>query len=310
MEQNFRRGRTKNVWDYMARANFLLRHTHKVDLAIYHQSYGYFSSYTNDGSNIVKDDNWLNQNGFTYEFLSSKLINHKNCVVQNGVLDWDGASYKALIIDNQEFLDYNTALKLKEFSDNGLPVIFVGKMPTRLAMFSENHKDEDLNALLKSISAIYVTNIRVVPSELAKIGILPDAIPNSSSSMLYPVHLKVGNASFYYVYNGNYICMQNPETFYPSINKERHMHPYSGELKLRGEGEVYELNGFDGTVKKINSVKTGEYVKFNTSLVRDEAKMFAILTPEQAKELGISAEYAKEYELESITTLKNWTLDI
>ncbi len=297
------------VWKYMGRVNFLLRNPHKVDLAFYKQTYLNNWAGKGDGSTQVCDSNWLNQCGFTYEFLSAKLLKHENCKVKNGVLDADGASYKAFIVDNETFMDYDSALEIKEFAEKGLPVFFVGELPSRLAMQSDVHTDAELSALVRSIPHIFVTNLWVIPQKLKEIGILPDMMPDTPAT-LYPVHVKVNASDFYYVYNGNILMPPDERTKYPDLDKERMMLPFDGFLSLSGKGDVYELDAFSGAVKKIPAVQRDGHVEFETHFVRDEAKVFAVLPKEDAEKLGISGEEEKALKQVAEMELSDFTLHI
>lgn len=69
--------------------------------------------------------------GFTYEYLSPANLASGNVTVQEGILDHVGAAYRALIVDQQQFISPEAAAKLVELAEGGLPVIVVGSLPNR-----------------------------------------------------------------------------------------------------------------------------------------------------------------------------------
>ena len=87
----------------------------------------------------------LEQNGYSYDFLSPATINLDNMKVKDGILDKDGSGYKALVFDNQSDISYETANKILEFAKKGLKIIFVGEIPNN-NVFSD---DKDINSIME-----------------------------------------------------------------------------------------------------------------------------------------------------------------
>ena len=302
----------KYILNYLARCNFILRNPHKVDVAVYRHDYSNDCHHkASDGNYIYKDNNALNNAGYTYEFISPELLNHKNATVSNGIFDIDGAGYKAIIINNQEYMEYNTAQKLLQFSNCGLKVIFVGVIPSKTFLKSEQYTDKELKEVISKIDCEIVSQAEDVPEILKKNGILPDVMP-SVECEIRPVHVKIEGGDFYYVYNSHSVSNADLSTFYPKINKEKYMKEYFGDLSLKGEGNVYQIDAFSGEIIKTESVSDcGRVVLKNQKFMRDEAKIFAVLSDEQAKEMGIVCHDEKVIKGEFDTIdLGEWCLEI
>ena len=299
----------KKVMDYMASLQFLLQNTQKVDVAIFSQAFLKNKRDMADGRFCYNDAPVLNRNGYTYEFLSPALLQHENCKAKNGVIDIEGAAYKALIVANEAYMDYASALKIKELADSGVPVVFVGKYPTRCNMKSDEKSDAELWALIESISSEFAANPFIVPQILKSAGILPDVCPKVCAK-LYPVHIKAENCDFYYVYNGNEVDLTDNRTEYPDIDKEWTMVPYHNLLSLKGSGDVYEINAFSGEITKINAENKNGRVEFWADIDRDEAKIYAVLSAQQAQMLGICGAEQERRKLKSEIVLNDFTLSV
>ena len=117
-----------NYLDYLSRIQMTLRQgTPKVDVAVYHHSY--YETIDFWGPDKIFKTESLEQNGYSYDFLSSATINLDNMKVKDGILDKDGSGYKALVFDNQSDISYEIANKILEFAKKGLKIIFVGEIP-------------------------------------------------------------------------------------------------------------------------------------------------------------------------------------
>lgn len=300
----------KEILTFLGRCNYVLRNPHKVDAAVYRNDYTNYSPFTSgDGTYIYKDGNALNDAGFSYEFLSPQLMQHKNAVITDGIFDKDGAAYKAIIVDNEEYMDYEGALKLLEYGKAGLPILFVGRYPEKNIFISTEKTDEELRQLIRQIPHTFVETHAQVPDALKALNVLPDVLP-AETVPLRPVHVTIGGKHFYYVYNGNTIVRNDMTTRFPHIDKQSVMKEFTISLSLLGEGDVYELDGFFGScIRHAGTVKDGR-TQVSLHFDRDEAKLLAVLTPEDAQDFGIQATPAKNDCIRSEILLNDWTLQI
>ncbi|MBO5305974.1 MAG: hypothetical protein J6B12_04350, partial [Clostridia bacterium] len=165
-------------------------------------------------------------------------------------------------------------------------------------------------ALIEQIDGILVDDIRDVPRVLAEQGILPDAMPDAPCN-LRSVHLKVEGADVYYLYNTHTVYnVSRPETIYPRIDKSVCMEDVRVQISLLGEGKVYEIDGFDGKVKRLDAKTADGRTALTLDFVRDEAKILAILTDEMAAALGISGELEAPLTKSGTVVLKDFTLTV
>lgn len=303
-------GTQKQILDVVTRMNFLVRNKHKLDVAVYRHEYknncfkGAF-----DGGYIYCDDNALNDAGYTYEFLSPSLMMHKNANVEDGVFDSEGAAYRAIIVNNEEYIDYFGAEKLLEYNLNGLPVLFVGRIPDKCYFESDMHTDLELLDLISKIDYIFVEDIHDVPRVLKENNILPAVMPEKACE-IRPVRLDINGAAFYFIYNSHTVGYTIKGTAYPFIEKEKFMKKYSGEISLDATGKVYEIDPYSCKITRLCSVERNGRNTVMLDFERDEAKIIAVLSDEQADVLGIVGEAEEKLSLINTVVLSNWTLSI
>jgi hypothetical protein len=114
----------KTYLDFIARNQYVLRQgTPKVDAAVYHHSY--YETIDFWGPEKIFTTECLEQNGYSYDFLDPSVIALDSMSVKDGVLDPEGAAYKALILDNETDLPSETVAKLQSYADNGLTIVFI-----------------------------------------------------------------------------------------------------------------------------------------------------------------------------------------
>lgn len=300
----------REILDAVTRMNFLMRSTHKVDVAVYRHEYknNCFLGAI-DGGYLYCDDNALNDAGYTYEFLSPSLLSHQNACVDNGVFDRNGAAYRAIIVNNEEYLDYFGAEKLLQYNKNGLPVIFVGRLPDKCYFKGERHTDSELRDLISKIDYIFVDDIHQVSRVLKENKILPAVMPEKPFE-IRPVRLDIDGAAFYFVYNSHTVGYGVRGSAYPFIDKERFMREYCGEISFDSVGAVYEIDPFSCSIKRIDSFEIDGRSKIQVTLQRDEAKIFAVLTDDQASSLGIFASADEKLTLCNSVLIDGWTLSL
>ncbi len=300
----------KQMLDAVSRMNFLMRSTHKLDVAVYRHEYknncfrGAF-----DGGYLYCDDNALNDAGYTYEFLSPSLMSHKNARVVDGVFDPDGAAYRAIIVNNEEYIDYYGAQKLLEYNKCGLPVVFVGRIPDKCYFASESHSDSELRVLISYINYIFVEDIHDVPRILKESAILPCVMPEKPCE-IRPVRLCIDGAAFYFIYNTHTVGYCVSGSAYPFIDKEKFMREYSGEISLDAIGTVYEIDPYSCKAVQLESAERGGRTVINLELSKDEAKIIAVLECAEAESFGISGEIKEKLSICKTLSLNNWMLSI
>ena len=285
----------KSYLDFLTRNQFILRQGKpKVDLAIYYQNY--YETIDFIGSKKIFDDGGiLEQHGYSYDFLSPAAL--KNLSVKNNRLDFDGASYKAIILNNQDTLTPDAEKKLQEFAKAGLPIIVIGKAPKYNAFTGKMFLDK-MGEIMPQKSVIQIRNSENNPEKIFETlqahGILPDA--SYSQNKLLSVHRNDENVDYYYLHN--YGDVKN----FGEVPKIRKI---DTKISLTGKGTPYKLNAWTGEVTQIkNFVRNGDKVEVDLKLVGNDSTIIA-LTEEKISD---AVEVAKNFE--PPIHLNNWNLQI
>lgn len=285
----------KSYLDFLTRNQFILRQGKpKVDLAIYYQSY--YETIDFIGSKkIFNDGGELEKHGYSYDFLSPETL--KNLSVKNGRLDFDGASYKALILNHQDTLTPDAEKKLQEFAKAGLPIIVIGKAPKYNAFTGKMFLDK-MGEIMPQKSVIQIRNSENNPAKIFETlqahGILPDA--SYQKNNLLALHRNDSNVDYYYLYN--YGDVKN----FGEVPKIRKI---DTKITLTGAGNPYKLNAWTGEITQIkNFTRNGDKVELNLNLVGNDSTIIA-LTEEK-----ISDVEEVEKVFDAPIHLNNWNLQI
>lgn len=284
----------RSYLDFLTRNQFILRQgTPKIDLAIYYQSY--YETIDFIGSKKILDDGGnLEQHGFSYDFLSPAAL--KKISVKNGRLDFDGASYKALILNDQSTLTEEATKKLIEFAKAGLPIIIVGKSPESYA-FIDKHSTAPIQTLLNMPSVTRIKSANELFETLQKLGIESDA--RYSRNDLLTVHRSDENVDYYFLYNygdvGSFRDM-------PSVK------PIDSKIVLTGAGDPYKLNAWTGEITRIeNFNRTEDRVEIDLHLVGNDSTIIA-LTDTKISDTPDKIEVGRNFS--DPIVLRDWDLQI
>ena len=113
--------------DYMARVQYISQNSHFVaPVALY--------SHYNNFPTVATDDDYpleysLMAKGYNFDFINDDILMNSATVV-NHELKTPGSTYKALVLRNESRLSVALVRKLRQFAQEGLPVIFVEAVPT------------------------------------------------------------------------------------------------------------------------------------------------------------------------------------
>lgn len=201
------------VTGYINRTQYVLQQgVQKTDIAIYRQEYN-ASIWQNGVKEFYYDDDQLADAGYSYQFFSRGLFGLDSAKVSDGVLNPEGPGYKAMIIDNDanklsdkiNAIPAEVAQYLVEYAKAGLPLVFIGDMPSR-SLYGEDADSAvtDAMAALKTMSnVVCVEDYDEVPAALAQLGVAPSASFDQPVENLETVHRSDSNADYYYFYNDN-----------------------------------------------------------------------------------------------------------
>ena len=260
--------------DFLARNQFILRQgTGRIDLAVYRQSYEEIIDF-NHAVKLYDDDGLLEQNGYTYDFISPSALALSQTQAaetqhepRRAVLAPDGPAYKALILDNQNFLPYETALRLREFASEGLPVLFVGSLPQQPAF----HLEKEIAPLIEEMLLLpwvkQVNSVQEVPAILEELQILPNARYHKRSRILN-VCRHTPETDFYYFYN------YGDADTYPQAQE---MPAQDTPVTLSGKGLPCLLDTWSGSIHPVAAYQEGdENVTISLHLEPNESCVIAL----------------------------------
>ncbi|MCI9572874.1 MAG: hypothetical protein HFH97_09730 [Lachnospiraceae bacterium] len=295
--------------DYMTRVQYMLRQGQmKVDLAVFAQRY--FERIDFVGAVRIFDSPVLEDAGYTYEFLCPAHFRLENARVEDGRLAKDGPGYRALIFDNQESLPAEVAEKTLEFARKGLPVIFIGRIPSspsscrsvECASSAETKHSHDMTALMEALdkegNVRFIREREDILAVLKELHILPDTCLGGDGQLL-GVHRQADGNHFYL------ICNVGHARNYREIDERR---VTVREVRLKGTGTPYRLDPWSGKTERIADFRReGDYLAVPVSLQENDTCLIA-MTEEEIPECGCGAALA-EGEPAKELVLTGWTLE-
>ncbi|MBR2288198.1 MAG: hypothetical protein IJ865_08125 [Clostridia bacterium] len=284
--------------DYFARVNSILQKTQKVDLAIYYDTFDdHYMTAGGDGEDRYPDGGALNAKGYSYEFVSPATLTLPTAVVDHGVLNENGPAYKAIVIHDATFMDLSNLEALYALAKEGLPLIFVGEMPSCVKYYSNvisGNTDEDMQSLAAELLAlpcvVQAADYAAVPDALITLGIVPDAAYDQNADVLAK-RTTDGYGDYYYLYNYNKASAADVNatsategTVYPGLDKEALVEE-TLTVTLQGSGYPYELNAWSGEILPLQNYTATEHdVTLTVTLGKDDAILIALL-PEAASDI-------------------------
>ena len=263
--------------DFIARTQSILQGgTAKVDLAVFKGQRAYGWGYTR-----------LLEDGYNYDIISNPHLKLPTVTVENGVLCPNGPGYRALLVVEQEMLPIDSANILLSLAKDGLPLIFVGKLP-HLAN-GANSDDEAAAKLVHDMLALsnvyHVDDLDAVPALLRSIHILP--LCGYHQPGLEPVCRQDDTVTCYFVYNG----------------KEA----VTTDLTLQGSGKPVQLNPYTGAAVPMPYTQGNGCVTVQAAIGARDAVLIAMVPEADAPAARI---YDAPVTLPAFdTTIESWGPD-
>ncbi|PNP85070.1 hypothetical protein FNYG_01595 [Fusarium nygamai] len=184
---------------YTARNQFVLQQgVAKKDLVfyLYKDPYGMMDQY--NGTD-------LRASGFTYEYLSPANFGSKTFKVTNKVLDAAGAGYRALILDQQQFITAEASQKLVELADAGLPIVVIGSLPsTTIGSKGQDAVTKNISKLKgsKYSNIAFIKSADDLPKTLDKLSVKPRVTTGSNAAKnLYTVWRSDKGSDYLFLFN-------------------------------------------------------------------------------------------------------------
>lgn len=227
-----------DVSSYLARCQYIVQAGDpKIDVAVYRP--GLDIGYGSEQSGIgMWSDPSLAAAGYSYDYQSGGSLRELRPRVRQGVLAPDGPAYRALLLFDQERLHLDIAKLLWQYATAGLPIVFVGELPSKVPTYHRAAKqDAELVALVKRLAAH--RNVHRVASQadapviLRRLGIRATtefATPDATLASCYR-RLRTTQAYFF----------TNLSTSTTAIN----------QVSLRGTGTPYRLDPYSGQAQAI-----------------------------------------------------------
>jgi len=261
--------------DWIARASYLLRQGEAdIDLAVFNYAY----EVGGDNSGFYDDGGLIDSIGYNFDVVSPAFFELENAIVEDGEWFPDSASYKAILFDHQESMPLETLKALVSLADEGLPMVFVGCMPSVVGEYTGSTEEQAaaqaaFDRLVLALSGhgcvALVGDYAVVPEALATLKASPDASYPQSDIMT--THRTDDGVDYYYV--------ANQKVFYDDT---RWMNTVgaSAEITFRGEGKPYELNLWTGEITPVAEyVDNGDgTITIDVALEANDTRAFAIAT--------------------------------
>lgn len=219
--------------DYMARSQLVTQTgIAKKDLVFYYDQTVIKDTFFNQD-----DGNILSKNGYDYEFLSPNVLDCEHAYVKDGILAPESAAYQAMLFYNQKALSLDTVEKLEQYAQNGLPLIFIGCLPTETTNYQNNEVEsqqmaERINSLVQNYSNVVLVEESNLVEQLQEMDILPAADYQKESELITIHRNDQDQADYYYLYNPTE----------QSINLE---------ISFQGEGTPYNLDLWTGEIEPI-----------------------------------------------------------
>jgi len=125
---------------------------------------------------------------YTYEYLTAANLLSTQAYVDSGILAPSGPAYKALIFYNQTQISEPAVQKLHEFASAGLPILFVGGLPTNA--IGTNGTSSSISEAFTSLVATYpqvqvLSDSDALLAHLQTLDMKPRAFLTDSSQEIY-----------------------------------------------------------------------------------------------------------------------------
>ncbi|MCL2164740.1 MAG: hypothetical protein FWH55_10215 [Oscillospiraceae bacterium] len=274
--------------DYFTRAQTAMQQG-KADMDLaYYRVYEMTNTLIRSSFNSVMQE--VDKAGYTYDYVTAAMLAQENAGKKDGltVIEPDGPSYKALVIDQRRAgnltspttvepfpMRLDIAEKILNYAKAGLPVVVVGDPPGKAGSYSGTvalaaADDVKLAAIMNELLALpnvtQVTDTQAVrgragvAAALAAMGVQPDAKPaDPASNTNLAFHRNAKSADIYFLANdvGNAPCNQS--------------------VTFKGEGTPYLLDVWSGEIVPIPEYSKGDgVVTLDVSLAPQQQMFIAI----------------------------------
>ncbi|MEU3792939.1 glycosyl hydrolase [Streptomyces fructofermentans] len=268
----------EDVSGYLGRIHHVLRTGRaRADVAVFRQT-----GYTATGIGA----SWFTATGitlgWTHQFLSGPLLDLPNATVRRGRLAPNGPAYKALFVEGDFFYGSTATLSpadartLLRLTRAGLPVVLLGAWESVVPPGVPDPGEVDevralVGELLAQPRVRRVTEKAAVATALAELGVVPDVV-HSTASTLLNAHRVADGVDYYYFCNG-----KHAETVKPPVAAVDH------DVTLRrstADGVPHLLDPWTGRTERIaHYTEDGDTVTVRVALQPAESLVVAVGRP-------------------------------
>ena len=259
----------------ITRLNALRRLQPQVDLAFLRETY-LNNGHGGDGSFHVRDGGLLESRGYSYEFLSPALLRHSNARVVDGVLDPEGAAYRALVVAGQEGLTTETLTRLAELAAAGLLIFVVGDEQLRPYAFGDVRSFEQWSAACEAFllneNVLVMDTYRELVAALREQEIEPAV--SYQSDRVFSAHVRDGEEELFLLYNGNRVAFGDDDklvasTCVPALTSDS-FEAVQLEAELAGAGVPFRYDLATGKRYRLAYERSERGVRVTLPLEGDE----------------------------------------
>ncbi|KAL2208486.1 hypothetical protein CC79DRAFT_1381616 [Sarocladium strictum] len=262
--------------DYTARNQRVLQSgTPKRDLAFYLYKDPYRQT-------PERNDTDLRADGFTYEYLGPANLAVEALKASGGVLDPSGAAYRALILDKQEFISAEAADKLSKLASEGLPIVVVGKLPSKTIGSSGQ---EAVSKTMKKLESAGHRNVKTISTidglskALADLAVEPRVVPVSepqtAAENLYTFWRSDKGSEYIYLYNQGSTAAFDVTVAATQDQVPYKLNAWTGEQKAiavyaRASGKItfqVALNASETALVALRTAKSRQHARSHSSNV-------------------------------------------
>ena len=250
--------------DYLSRLCGILQNAQaKVDAAVLHAQ--------GEGMMVGQQSmyGFLADRGYTYNVLGDYTLTLPTAVVTNNRLYEDGPGYRVLLLKDMDALRYETALRVMKLAEDGLPVVFDGKIPSRVrGMEKTGSDDAALKQLMTRLTGL--ANVYTVSGEMELLELLDNLhiVPGARYTChnVEATHMQDAAGDYYAFYNDTLEAVSIP-------------------VSLMGTGTLVRMDCWNGQLIPVPN----EDLRFTLELAPQDMKFFAILPIATATSLAVEA---------------------
>lgn len=220
--------------DYISRnQSILLNGLPKTDLLVYDlNGYDPWSRVENGDCSAFHS---LLDMGYSYDNVMTDGLLLERLKAENGVLCASGPAYKALLVNHLDAASTEVLEKILSFAKENVPVIFYGELPdtSSTARNTDNEVSELLEEIMSTGNASFAESQAEIHRELVRKNILPEA-SYIKENLRTITREDIDGSRYYYLFNNS------PEAV-------------DTEIDLKGNGNLYLLNAWDGSAALANA---------------------------------------------------------